>query len=450
MEISTQRVKHPSIIAGIGSCVRRFGFQLLDNMRGGEVLRALDDLNAYQHRAYRDPALLNYVAGQLDSILRHARESVPYYSDLTSSALADFPVVDKVLIRNHMQEFASRDPRFRPKRIMKTSGSTGAPFAVAQDAAKVARTQAELLYFLGEVGFMIGDRSLILPASAPRDARSRLTQFITNQYRFASKGASSAEGKKIVDQINKQRAGVVRGVTTVFEAVESYIVEEDPESVTQLTSLVSSGSLLHSRTRERLEAFFGCRMVSRYSNQECGVLAQDTYLDDEFEINQVNYNIEVLKFESDEPAEQGEVGRVVVTDLFNRAFPLIRYDTGDLAAFDVRQIGGEQRAVLVKLAGRRYDAITDCDGKRVLPNALVNSVVHELPEVTQIQIIQEDQCDYELVLNGTSSTQQVKAALGVARQFLGERATVNVSFVSEMPVSASGKRQAVINRMIKQ
>lgn len=35
--------------------------------------------------------------------------------------------------------------------------------------------------------------------------------------------------------------------------------------------------------------------------------------------------------DSDEPAEPGELGRIVITDLFNYAFPILRYDNGDTA-----------------------------------------------------------------------------------------------------------------------
>ena len=37
----------------------------------------------------------------------------------------------------------------------------------------------------------------------------------------------------------------------------------------------------------------------------------------------------VLKLDSDEPAEPGELGRIVVTDYYNKTFPMVRYDTGD-------------------------------------------------------------------------------------------------------------------------
>ena len=59
--------------------------------------------------------------------------------------------------------------------------------------------------------------------------------------------------------------------------------------------------------------------------------------------------------DSDEPVEEGEVGRLVITDLFNYAFPMIRYDTGDLGIManhdsewsTVRDVYGRRRDVIL-------------------------------------------------------------------------------------------------------
>lgn len=40
--------------------------------------------------------------------------------------------------------------------------------------------------------------------------------------------------------------------------------------------------------------------------------------------------LEVLKLEEDIPAGDGELGRLVITDLYNYAFPPIRYENGDI------------------------------------------------------------------------------------------------------------------------
>lgn len=43
--------------------------------------------------------------------------------------------------------------------------------------------------------------------------------------------------------------------------------------------------------------------------------------DEGYRIDTETYYYEILKMDSDEPAEPGELGRIVITDLFNYAFP---------------------------------------------------------------------------------------------------------------------------------
>lgn len=49
------------------------------------------------------------------------------------------------------------------------------------------------------------------------------------------------------------------------------------------------------------------------------------------QINSANYLAELLKIDSDEPAETGETDRVVGSDYYNLATPLLSYDSGERA-----------------------------------------------------------------------------------------------------------------------
>ena len=48
---------------------------------------------------------------------------------------------------------------------------------------------------------------------------------------------------------------------------------------------------------------------------------------DRYTVDLYNFYIEMLSLDSDEPVKPGELGRIVVTDFYNKAFPMIRYDT---------------------------------------------------------------------------------------------------------------------------
>lgn len=72
-------------------------------------------------------------------------------------------------------------------------------------------------------------------------------------------------------------------------------------------------------------------------------------------LNNASCIIEVLKMESDQKAEYGELGRIVVTDLHNHAFPIVRYDTGDVGIMMPPNEKSNGFPILSKLYGRRLD-----------------------------------------------------------------------------------------------
>ena len=71
--------------------------------------------------------------------------------------------------------------------------------------------------------------------------------------------------------------------------------------------------------------------MDRYANEENGVLACTRPDGQVLHLNRASYHFEFLKLDSDEAESPGRLARVVLTDLHNRAMPMIRYDTGDLA-----------------------------------------------------------------------------------------------------------------------
>ena len=70
-----------------------------------------------------------------------------------------------------------------------------------------------------------------------------------------------------------------------------------------------------------------------YGNNENGFLACQVGEEDRYTVDLYNFYIEMLRLDSDDPVKPGELGRIVVTDFYNKAFPMIRYDTGDTGIY---------------------------------------------------------------------------------------------------------------------
>jgi phenylacetate-CoA ligase len=75
-------------------------------------------------------------------------------------------------------------------------------------------------------------------------------------------------------------------------------------------------------------------------------------------------------------------------------------------------------------------------------NVLLNleNVVH------QAKCIQWEKDRYELILNADREKIREKEVVDSYRHYLGEKARIQVTYVDEIPIQASGKRMACENR----
>ena len=72
---------------------------------------------------------------------------------------------------------------------------------------------------------------------------------------------------------------------------------------------------------------FGVPVVNEYGASELDLIAF-TNSEDEFVVNSETLFVEILD-ENDRPVPHGNSGRIVITGLYNKAHPMIRYDIGD-------------------------------------------------------------------------------------------------------------------------
>jgi phenylacetate-CoA ligase len=71
--------------------------------------------------------------------------------------------------------------------------------------------------------------------------------------------------------------------------------------------------------------------------------------------------VEILD-ENNNPLPNGQEGRIVITSLFNKAHPFIRYDIGDIGILDEKST--LQKPILKKLIGRTNDIAILPSGKK--------------------------------------------------------------------------------------
>jgi phenylacetate-CoA ligase len=144
------------------------------------------------------------------------------------------------------------------------------------------------------------------------------------------------------------------------------------------------------------------------------------------------------------PAQSGETGVVLVTDLLNRAMPLIRYRIGDMAVPD--HLGcacGRGLPRLRHVEGRVTDFLVGTDGRLVSGAVLTVAVVAKRPSLGQVQLWQDAPGRVLYKIRSGDGRPLSPADLQFldveTRSYLGPDATIDHQYVEELPCEASGK-----------
>ncbi|WP_296311707.1 hypothetical protein [Winogradskyella sp. UBA3174] len=128
-------------------------------------------------------------------------------------------------------------------------------------------------------------------------------------------------------------------------------------------SIITISEYLNAHTRDAAKMYLGVSPLSLYSNNENGSIAQQIYANDlRFRIIDSIYIIEIFDLKEDKKLNNGEQWRIVVTDLYNKATPIIRYDTGDIG---VIELDSENKPYFPEIYARKLDLLYDTNGNLV-------------------------------------------------------------------------------------
>lgn len=383
----------------------------------------------------------------LEQLIRHAEQTTQFYKGLTD--FSRFPVVNKNTIRQNKEQFLSDEYSSNERIRVTTSGSTGTPFEVFQDSGKRKRQAAENIYFNERCGFNVGDKLYFLRIWNKINRLSWAHRKLKN---IVQVEASDLSAKKVESIINMLKADGSKksllAYATTYEAMVFQLRKLNlPKKNNTISCCISMSEALDENSRIALQDFFDCGVFARYSNSENGFIAhQVPGFGTDYLINTASFVVELLDMDSNLPVIVGSPGRIVVTDLFNYAMPMIRYDTGDVGVADYRiDEYGRKHWVLKTILGRKLDFIRGANGVLISPH-VIDYALRQFPGMQQFQIIQKTEFEFTLKLNlekcFSVKEDDIKNALFT---YLDKSSVINIEYVDEIPLLASGKRKIVMS-----
>jgi phenylacetate-CoA ligase len=427
-------------------------FEAFLERRGYPFQKAAGDLAALSEMS--GSAIVEWQRERCDEIVRYHAERNPLYRSLLGGRAptrwCDLPIVDKSAFQRPVAECLSDATRDADIHLSSTSGSSGTPFFFARDKYTHARTWALIAEVYAWHGIGLESRQARF-YGIPREPIPRLKEmakdWLMNRARFPVFDLSDAVLERFRRRIARDRFDYLYGYTNSLAAFAAYVrrsgVQLKAECPTLRVCIVTS-EMCTPEDRERLEEAFGVPVVNEYGASETGVIALED-LRHSWRISWKTLFLEVVD-ERGGPAADGSTGQILITDLYNRAMPFIRYRIGDVGSVRSAAATVSGESELAELEGRVNDTIRLPSGRRAagLTFYYVSRSLLEKSGIMKEFIIRQTALDefvFDVVSDAPLSPGDIRTIEAKMSQYLEPGLRLRVRRVDAIERPPSGKRK---------
>ncbi len=433
-----------------------------------KLLRALKELRS--HERWTPQQVAAHQAQALHELRQYAYERSPFYQEfhkgLTGRPLSELPVLTKAMLMEHFDElvtdrslhldeirsFAAQSEAGQPYRdrywVNATSGSSGHPGFLVYDQAEwvwVLASFARAQEWSGvKIDLRHRQRMATVASISPWHMSAQVSATVKSWWRPSLRLPASQPLSQTVAELNAWQPEIL----VCYASMAGILAEEQLAKRLHIQPKVvySASEVLTSHTRSQAKAAWGDEPFNQYVATEAASIAAEhracrrMHFFDDLVITEV-------VDEQYRPAPPGEYGtKLLVTTLFSRTQPLIRYELSDSVRVSAEPGScGLPFAVLDGIQGRVEDTLylPALAGGNVAVQPLVFNRVMDIVPITTWQLTQEPDDRLTLLVSGPRdgfSTETVVSHLNQSLKEQGVRVpSIQVQVVPAIPKTNAGK-----------
>ncbi len=420
-------------------------------IQAGDVKKFQEFLSQTQYSAADDLVLLQ--EKRLEVLLDHARRHVPFYGSGKlpqgiDSSFEGVPFLLKSDLQKSNRELHSAADLGRLT-IKTTGGSTGQPVTLAKTRTALAWELAATWRGYTWAAVEVGDRQARfwgVPQNAGGARKAQLVDFVCNRVRIPAFNFSEDDLLGYVELLNKIQPLYFYGYVSMLTEFAKFLRRKNITLNFQLTCIISTSEVLSDPDRQLLQDTFSTKVFNEYGSGELGTVAHECE-HGSLHLSEENMIVEI--FDGDSPCADSEVGELVVTELNNFGFPLIRYRTGDFGSITRKPCAcGRTLGVLENIQGRAYDFIRNREGV-LFHGEFIMYIFEDLrrdgANIRQFQVIQQDVDAFKvrIVPDDNYDSQVERIITERIRQQVDETAVVDFEYVEAIEREKSGKLRLI-------
>lgn len=427
-----------------------------------------------EHESWTRQQLLDYQAQALHACRAYAYAHSPFYQrhhrGLMESPLQELPVLTKAMVMEHFDDLltdraihlddvrqylerADSSRLFLDRyRVTATSGSTGQPGIFLYSKGEGAIVANSFSRFQRWGGITASSKAAVIASATPAHMTSQLPVVIDGQPVARIHLASTDSLDTMVQRLNEWQPDVLLS----YASMAAVLANEQLQGRLHIAphSLFCSGETLTDEMRQRIEEAWQQKIINVYGMTESGVLASECPHHQGFHLFEDFSIVEVVD-QNYRPVPPGETGsKVLLTVLFRRVQPLIRYEVSDPLCLSSRErcTCGRPFALLESIAGRTPEMLyfPTAAGREDGLAPLQFQTIFDMLPIGGWQIIQESDGLHILLLGASEQLRDEDVLSGVRQVLAGRGAQVpplQVQRVSTLIRNAGGKVPMLISRL---
>jgi len=291
----------------------------------------------------------------------HLRENTFYKNFIGNKKISswnEIPILTKKELQVPLIDRFSHGFNAKNTYTGRTSGSSGKPLVYAKDHFCHAMTWAEIMdrfaWYDLDFNNSYQARFYGIPLDFKNYQKERLKDRLANRFRFPIFDLSKEKLESFLDTFRRKTFDYINGHTSSIVLFAKFLKEKNMVLTSvcpTLTTCVVTSEMLFNDDKKLLEKWIGVPVVNEYGASELDLIAF-TNKNNQLQVNNETIFVEIVD-ENDAIVPHGSPGRIIITSLFNKAHPFVRYDVGDIGILEPTSTF--KKPVLQTLVGRAND-----------------------------------------------------------------------------------------------
>ncbi|MBN2400253.1 MAG: phenylacetate--CoA ligase family protein [Candidatus Aminicenantes bacterium] len=399
------------------------------------------------------PDIRKFQLERVKLMLQHCYQSFDFYRQRFDRAgfkpeymnsieeMQTLPCLTKEEYRDFTSTLVNADPgRYANWFQDGTSGSTGMPLKIYRNHRERAYMLSKYLRTLFLNGYRYRDVTFCLPSPHRMNGNDSFLQRFGFLKRICVPYTAPVE--RMVERYMQQPVDLLYANRSHLEMMAGYIKENGIE-IAKPRLVCSSSEMLDAPSRQLIEEVFGeGRLFEVYGAVEFNNLAFQIIGQKGFHFN---HDTSIIELEDEAGRINSKAGHCLITDLWIRSFPLIRYRLDDWIEMEA----GEGTPKIKRIVGRSDDWFVLPNGEKK-PFHAVYEIMERESGVRRFRFVQQatDEIDVQLVTDGRSDRPALERRLLAALDAeFSHAARFRIQYFEDLPVDPHGKMRMVVSKV---